>query len=342
MPHRYPAPSGATILGGRFMNWSRPVVFALLVSLLYSPAVRAQGSDFGEWLQGLRQEALEAGISEATLDAALAGIEPLPRVIELDRRQPELTWTLEQYMNRIVSEERVARGREKLRENAALLERVGKEYGVQPRFLAALWGIETNYGQVSGGFSVIPAVATLAHDGRRSAFFRKELLLALRIVDQGHVTPDRMVGSWAGAMGQVQFMPSTFVSYAVDGDGDGRIDLWGSKEDAFASAANYLSRMGWDGARTWGRPARLPRGFDAALVGLDVRKPLGEWQSLRVRRADGGDLPGVRDLPASVIQPDGPGSPAYLVYDNFRTIMRWNRSQFFGIAVGTLADRIGG
>ncbi|MDW7709139.1 MAG: lytic murein transglycosylase [Deferrisomatales bacterium] len=324
------------------MLWPRLLMLPLLLLLAAPAPTLPQEAGFQEWLEELRREALAAGVAPETLDAALTGVEPIARVIELDRRQPELTWTLEQYLTRIVSEERVARGREKLQEHGALLDAVAKKYGVQARFLTALWGIETNYGQTSGGFQVIPALATLAHDGRRSAFFRRELLLALRILDQGHVTPDRMVGSWAGAMGQMQFMPSTFVSYAVDGSGDGKIDLWGSREDAFASAANYLSRMGWDGARTWGRPVRLPPGFDGALLGLEVRKPLEEWQALGVRRGDGGGLPRVAGLPASVIQPDGPGTPAYLVYDNFRTLMRWNRSQFFGIAVGTLADRIGG
>lgn len=323
------------------MSSRRFLGFVLLITLLSGVLLRAETPDFGQWLEGLREEALGAGISPATLEAALAGIEPIPRVIELDRRQPELTWTLEQYMTRIVSEERVARGREKLREHGALLEQVSKKYGVPARFLTALWGIETNYGQTSGGFQVIPALATLAYDGRRSAFFRKELLLALRIVDQGHVTPERMMGSWAGAMGQMQFMPSTFTGYAVDGNGDGKIDLWGSREDAFASAANYLSRMGWDGARTWGRAVRVPPGLDRSVVSLEVRKPLEEWQALGVRRTSGADLPEAPGLTASLIQPDGPATPAYLVYDNFRTILRWNRSQFFGIAVGTLADRIG-
>jgi len=314
----------------------------LFAVLLVSPAQAADPPDFGEWMAGLRQEALAAGISAATLDAALFGVEPIPRVIELDRSQPELTWTLEKYMGRIVSDERVEKGRARLAENRAQLERAGDRFGVPARFLAAFWGIETNYGQTSGGFSVIQAVATLAYDGRRSAFFRKELLLALRIIEDGHVTADRMTGSWAGAMGQVQFMPSTFVGYAVDGDGDGKIDIWGSKEDAFASAANYLSRMGWDRDGTWGRPVRIPEGLSPGLFGLEVKKPLGEWQALGVRRLDGSDLPPRPELPASLIQPDGAGTPAYLVYDNFRTIMKWNRSQFFGIAVGTLADRIEG
>lgn len=324
------------------MSSRRFLGFVVLSALLSAVPLHAETPDFGQWLQELREEALGLGISAATLDAALTGIEPIPRVIELDRRQPELTWTLDQYLSRIVSEERVARGREKLREHGALLEQVAKKYGVPARFLTALWGIETNYGQASGGFQVIAALATLAHDGRRSAFFRKELLLALRIVDQGHVTPENMMGSWAGAMGQMQFMPSTFTSYAVDGNGDGKIDLWGSREDAFASAASYLSRMGWDGARTWGRAVQVPPGLDRSLVSLDVQKPLEEWQALGVRRTGGADLPEVPGLAASLIQPDGPGTPAYLVYDNFRTILRWNRSQFFGIAVGTLADRIGG
>jgi membrane-bound lytic murein transglycosylase B len=317
-------------------------LLSLLAVLLGASAWAADRPDFGKWLDGLRQEALAAGISQATLDAALTDVEPIPRVIELDRSQPELTWTLEKYLDRIVSAERVAKGREKLGESRGLLEEAGSKYGVQPRFLAAFWGIETNYGGTSGGFSVVQALTTLAYDGRRSAFFRKELLLALRIIEDGHVTPDRMTGSWAGAMGQVQFMPSTFVGYAVDGDGDGKIDIWGSQADAFASAAHYLSRMGWNPEGTWGRPVRVPRKLDPALVGLEVRKPLAEWEALGVRRLNDQELPHRPELSASLIQPDGPGTRAYLVYDNFRAIMKWNRSQFFGIAVGTLADQIGG
>lgn len=295
---------------------------------------------FDQWLAGVRAEALARGIKAATLDSALAGIKPIPRVIELDRKQPEFTLTFRQYMERMVPDARVEKGRQKFHEHRALLDAVGAKYGVQPRFIVAFWGIETDFGRVTGGFPVIEALATLAYDGRRSAYFRKELLFALEIVDAGHIPAKGMVGSWAGAMGQTQFMPSSFRAFAVDHDGDGRIDLWNNVGDVFASAANYLARSGWKGDQTWGRPVRLPPGFDAKLVGTATSKTLGEWQRLGVRRLDGGDLP-KRDLKASVVLAEGPSGPAFLVYSNYQTILKWNRSVFFAVAVGYLADRIG-
>lgn len=303
---------------------------------------RAQSPSFSEWLDDFRRDALAQGIREATLAAALDGIEPIPRVIELDRRQPEFTLTFQEYMDRVVPPSRVEKGRQMLAENRTLLEKIGGKYGVQPRFLVAFWGIETDFGRVTGGFRVVPALATLAHDGRRSAYFRGELINALKILDQGHIKPADMVGSWAGAMGQCQFMPSSFLNFAVDHDGDGRKDLWNNKADVFASAANYLARSGWKDDQTWGRPVRLPPGFDPALAGLKTRKSLGEWQKLGVRRADGRDLPKRRDLQAAVVFTEGPGSQAFLVYNNFETILKWNRSTFFAVAVGSLADRIKG
>ncbi len=307
--------------------------------LLGVPALAGTPS-FSQWVDALRQEAAQRGIRSATLDAALNGLEPIARIIELDRKQPEFTLTFRQYMDRVVPRARVEMGRQRLRENRALLEEIGRKYGVQPRFVVAFWGIETDFGRLTGGFRVIPALATLAYDGRRGAYFRRELLNALEILDQGHIALPDMVGSWAGAMGQSQFMPSSFVTFAVDYDGDGRKDIWNTKADVFASAANYLSRVGWKGDQTWGRPVRLPRGFDTGLASLKIRKRLSEWQRLGVRRADGGDLP-KRDLMASVVLAEGPGGPAYVVYDNYHAILRWNRSTFFALAVGSLAEQIG-
>ena len=315
-------------------------VFLLVWAVFAAPQqVRAQPQPFDQWLSALRAEAITRGIKPATLDAALDGIEPIPRVIELDRRQPEFSLTFRQYMDRVVPDNRVEKGKLKFAENKALLEATGRKFGVQPRFLVAFWGIETDFGRIAGGFRVVPALATLAHDGRRSAYFRKELFDALEILDQGHITPSAMTGSWAGTMGQCQFMPSSFVNFAVDGNGDGAKDIWTTKADIFASAANYLAKSGWKDDQTWGRPVRLPAGFDPALADLGVRKRLSEWQALGVRRADGRDLP-TRDLEASIVFTEGPGSPAYAVYNNFRAILKWNRSIFFAVAVGTLADRL--
>ena len=187
---------------------------------------------------------------------------------------------------------------------------------------------------------MIASLATLAHDGRRSAYFRKELFNALTIIDQGHITAKEMIGSWAGAMGQNQFMPSSFLRYAVDHDGDGQRNIWTSQEDVFASTANYLARVGWRHDQTWGRRITLPQHFDSALLGLKIRKGLNDWQRLGVRRFDGSDLP-TRNLSSSIVR-HGEVGPAYLVYNNYRAILRWNRAHFFATAVGSLADRIAG
>ena len=324
---------------------ARMAASAALIGVLLAGSVMAQeegAESFAEWREGVRSEALSLGIGATTFDTAFAGIEPIPRVIELDRSQPEVTITFAQYLERVVPDSRVNQGRELLAKHHDLLEPIGREYGVPPRFIVALWGIETSFGKFLGGFPVIGALATLAHDGRRSAYFRQELLHALRILEDGHITPDAMVGSWAGAMGQSQFMPSSFVRYAVDHDGDGKRDIWGTQEDVFASAANYLAQAGWRAGETWGRQVQLPAQFDPALADLKkVKKTLAEWQALGLRRADGSDLPQVA-MSGSVVLPGGEGGPAYLVYDNYRTIMRWNRSFYFATSVGLLADRIGG
>lgn len=294
--------------------------------------------NFTLWLQDLRAEARGKGIKESTLDAALRAVRPIPRVIELDRNQPEFKLTYRQYMERVVPMSRVLKGRRMLAENKALLDEVAGKYGVQPRFLVAFWGVETDFGRVTGGFPVIPALATLAHDGRRSSFFRKELLNALKIIDEGHVTPERMVGSWAGAMGQCQFMPSSFVRFAVDEDGDGRKDLWGSKADVFASAANYLKRSGWKGGQGWGQAVTLPKRFDRKLAGQE-RRSYKTWAALGVRDGKGRPLP-QSDATAALMLPEADGGPAFLVSDNFFTILKWNRSNFYALAVGQLADAL--
>lgn len=315
------------------------VLIFCVLSGMAAPALAEQ--DFSAWLQDLRKEAAAKGISQATLDAALTGIQPIPRVIELDRKQPEFTLTFDEYMRRVVPEARVQKGRKRLAENRKLLEEVSRQYGVQPQFIVAFWGIETDFGRVTGGFKVVPALATLAHDGRRSAYFRKELFDALTILDGGHIKPDDMVGSWAGAMGQPQFMPSSFVRFAVDENGDGRKDIWNSKADVFASAANYLSRSGWHGDERWGRQVTLPKGFDLSLADEKIRKPVNDWAALGVTRANGAPLP-KSTLEASLIMPVKDKGPAFLVYNNYRVILKWNRSHFFALAVGRLADRIAG
>jgi membrane-bound lytic murein transglycosylase B len=317
------------------------VVPVLLCGFALSAAGAEPAQPFAAWLQELRSEALAAGISKQTLDAALATVrEPLDLVVRADRSQPERLQTVADYVAARVTPERVARGRRMLARYPTWLGRVERRYGVQRRYLVALWGIESGYGSHTGDVPVIRALATLAHEGRRGAYFRRELLDALRILDTGQVPLERLRGSWAGAMGQCQFMPSAFRRFAVDGDGDGRIDLWNSIPDVLASSANYLAKNGWRDDRIWGRPVRLPAGFDPALAGLENLRPLARWQRLGIRRSDGRALPR-RDIEAALLLPDGPGGPAYLVYSNFQTLLAWNRAEAFAVAVGTLAERLG-
>ncbi len=311
---------------------------ALFLMLSHGALAQEVSPDFSVWLEQLRVDARSAGVSQKTLDAALANLqEPEPQVIVLDQNQPEDKQSLQDYVTTRVSKERIAEGRMMLRRYKTWLGRIERQYQVQRRFIVALWGIESSYGRHTGKHSVIQALATLAYDGRRGAYFRKELLEALKILDAGHVSLSRMKGSWAGAMGAFQFMPTSYRHFAVDADGDGRIDIWESIPDALASAANYLAKAGWKSDQTWGRPVKLPEKFDYALSGLDTRLPLSRWQALGVRDIKGGALPR-RNLQASLIIADGPVGPAYLVYDNFRALLRWNRSNSFAVAVGTLAE----
>ena len=328
------------LLFSAFLTFATPFKGAQ-VAYAQEPALTVQEDvSFVQWLSALRAEAARKGISAKTLDATLTGLEPIPRVIELDRRQPEFTWTFREYMSKLVNNQRIEKGRKKLAENAKLLNEVGAKYGIHPRFLVSFWGLETDFGRLADGyFPTIAALATLAHDGRRSQFFREQLFAALKIIDQGHISAKRMKGSWAGAMGHFQFIPTTFAAYAQDYDGDGKKNIWGNQADAYASAANFLTKSGWNNDEIWGREVKLPQGFDFNLVGLKIKKPLADWQGLGIRRVNGDNLP-VAAVKASVVAPAGASGPAFLVYGNFRTIMVWNRSIFYALAVGHLADRL--
>lgn len=323
------------------MNLKRALCWLLAALVWVGAAAQAQeGQGFEQWLAGVKAEALQKGISAQTLERAFAGVEPVARIIELDRKQAEFTLTLDQYLNNTVNQRRIDLGRQKLVENAELLARVYEKYGVPPNYLVAFWGIETDFGRFTGGYPVIAALSTLAYDGRRSAFFRSQLFDALQIIEAGHIEPEKMKGSWAGAMGQAQFMPSTFRKFAVDFDGDGRIDLWNSKADVFASAANYLSTVGWSDEQTWGREVELPGEFDDKLFTLNIKRPMADWHMIGVRRLGYDDLMEF-DLEASLIRPDAtPEGRTFVIYDNFRTILDWNRSSRYAIAVGTLADQL--
>jgi membrane-bound lytic murein transglycosylase B len=295
---------------------------------------------FAAYVEQIKQEALADGYSAETLETAFADVQFYQRSVKADRNQPEFKLTLDTYLPRAVPEWKAKKAVEMYAEHRELLEKIGAEYGVQPRFIVALWGIETNFGSFTGGMDVISALTTMAYEGRREEFFKKELWHALTIVQEGHIPIDQMKGSWAGAMGQAQFMPSSFMSYAVDYDGDGRKDIWGSQGDVFASAANYLKSVGWRDDVTWGRQVQLPEDFDAELASLKVKKPLAEWQALGVRRYDGGDLPVRDDIEASVVIPDDQQGRVFLAYNNYDALMRWNRSHYFVAAVGYLSDRI--
>lgn len=303
--------------------------------------VEAVPSPFQTWLAGFRQQAAAQGISQATLDAALTGLQPLDRVVEADRRQPEFLDTFLDYLNKRVSEVRLRTGVAMLTREADLLAAVERRYGIQSRYLVAFWGLETNYGTFMGDIPTVAALATLAYDTRRPDFFRGQLLDALRILERGQLTTADLVGSWAGAMGHMQFIPSTWLAHAVDGDGDGRIDLRGSLPDALHSAANYLRQAGWRVDEEWGMEVKLPAGFDPAQAGLERQQPVNTWSFLGLTRADGSGLPD-SFRPASLILPQGIEGPAFLVGNNFRVILRWNNSINYALAVGHLADRLAG
>ena len=313
---------------------------AVAALLFASPWCLAQTTDFRSWLTELRQEAQASGISTATLDAALCGTEPIQKVLELDRRQPEFVDTFWNYLDRRVNDRRIEIGQQLLAEHGALLEKLEHQYGVPGTLLVAFWGLETNYGSHLGTFPIPAALATLAYDGRRGDFFRRELLESLAILQAGHVSADAMRGSWAGAMGQMQFMPSTFQRYALDQDGDGRKDLWTSVPDAMASAANFIKAMGWRDGEVWGREVRLPDGFNLGLLGSGS-KSAAAWTALGVTLPDGSPLPGDNQT-GTLLLPQGSKGPAFLAYRNFHIIMGWNRSVNYALAVAHLADRLAG
>ena len=294
---------------------------------------------FGLWSQEFKTEAGAAGVSEALLNEAFSDLTPNNRVVELDRKQPEGTKTFSQYVKGAVNSNRINKGRALLRQHSVLLHEISAKFGVQPRFIIALWGTETNFGGYTGDFSIVRSLATLAYDGRRAEFFRKELLNALKIIDEGHISLADMEGSWAGAMGQCQFMPSSFLAYAVDYDKDGRKDIWGTLPDVFASIANYLSQSGWNDDLTWGREVRIPGSIDEALLNGKHYKSLSEWQSLGVRNASGAALP-TREVQGALTVPGSRSESTYLIYSNYDVLLKWNRSRYFASAVGLLSDAI--
>ena len=294
-------------------------------------------NDFKQFLSDISKQAEKKGIATKLIKDFKSKTVFIPRVIELDRSQPEFKLTLDQYLNKVVTPTRIKKARIKYNENKEILNKIGNFYGVQPRFIVALWGIETDFGRLTGGFSVISALSTLAFEGRRHEYFKKELLNALTIINDGHITMNKMTGSWAGAMGQCQFMPSSFLNYASDWNKDGNKDIWNSKSDVFASAANYLKRVGWSNKITWGRKVYLGN------YNNNVKKNkyilLKNWSSFGVLNENKEKLPQV-NIKARLVIPDNYGKYGYLVYKNFDALLNWNRSNYFAIAVGKLSDTI--
>lgn len=317
-------------------------VVALLVfsSVAYAKDEVIDKVAFQQWVGEVRVMAHNAGISQKTIDVALSDVKPVEKAISLDKGQPFKTKTFDEYIQMAVPDFRVQMAKKKYMENKKLLEQVGAKYNVQPRFIVALWGIESDFGRNQGKFDVIDALATLSFEGRRREFFTKELMSALTILDKGHIEKANLKGSWAGAMGQTQFMPSSYLELAADFDKDGKRDIWSTKADVFASIANYLSRRGWDNKTTWGRKVSLPDDFDKNLIGKEVEKDLEQWAALGVKSSNGGPLPNREGLKASVIKPEDDKKETYLVYSNYKTILKWNRSLYFATAVGILSDGI--
>lgn len=301
-------------------------------------AVDADG--FDGWREDFGTQARAAGISGAAVDAGLGAARYLPAVIERDRHQPEFTRAIWEYLDSAVSDARVATGREKRAAHSDAIAAASKAFGVPGEVLVAIWGIESNFGSNFGDTATIDALATLAFDGRRKAFAERELLAALRILDDGDIERARMRGSWAGAMGHTQFLPSSFRAYAVDGDDDGRRDIWTSIPDVMASTANYLAEARWHEDEVWGVALRLPDDFDYRLADASTRRDSAQWKDAGLRTANGEALPAMRN--ARVLLPAGAGGPAFLVGRNFDAILRYNNATSYALAVGLLAERVGG
>jgi len=318
---------------------TRRLLLAAALPAIVAARARAAPSSFAAFLATLRADAGRAGISKATLDRALAGIAPNAKVLERDRHQPEFTMTWSQYRALLITDKRIDAGRAAVRANHALLSQVHARYTVPPGVITGIWGLESSFGTQTGDFHVVEALATLAWEGRRASFFHSELIAALRILDHADVTPGRMTGSYAGAMGQPQFMPTSFLRYAVDFDGDGRRDIWTSRSDVLASIANYLAESGWRGDATWGQPVTLASGFDHSAAGRDTRRALHEWVRQGVRPANG-PWRVAEDTQASVLLPDGARGEAFVVFPHFAAIRRYNPSDFYALAVGLLGDEL--
>lgn len=328
------------------MTWRGYMIAGLLILLSFGSSVAGaqpvngtvyNPKPFALWLDEVKQEAVAKGIAQPLVEDAFNGMTPNETVVNLDRKQPENKISFTQYITGATNARRVAKGKRLMQENAALLRAISNRYGVPPQVIVALWGVETEFGANKGNFSLVQSLTTLAYEGRRADFFREELFNALSIMQQEKVLPDTLTGSWAGAMGHCQFMPSSYLKYAVDWNKDGHRDIWNSKEDALASIANYLHSIGWD-RQGWGAAVKLPQGFPPAEADLYKAKTIAEWKRQGVKLASGAPLPGKASLETYIMYPGTPNEGAWMVYENYHRLLEWNKSRYFAHAVGMLSD----
>lgn len=319
------------------MPTRRFVLASGIPAVLSATAFASQPDSFSSFLNGVRAEARRAGIAPGTLNRAFADVGPNQKVLDRDRHQPEFTMTWAHYRTLVITTKRITDGRQAIAANRALFQQVQQRYGVGPGVIAGIWGLESSFGTGTGDFRVIEALATLAWEGRRASFFRGELMAALKILDHGDVAPAAMTGSYAGAMGQPQFMPTSYLRYAVDFDGQGRRDIWTDKADVLGSIANYLAQSGWRGSETWGQAVSAPASLGAP--GRDARRSLSEWGRAGVRPASG-VWAAPADSMAGLVSPDGSEGETFVAFGNFAAIRRYNPSDFYAIAVGLIGDQV--
>ncbi len=321
-------------------------ILGLLVVLSLVAPAHAAPADYNQWLDSFKARALAEGVSPRVIEDALSGVVPDDRVVALDNKQPEKKITFSRYLTNTISQRRINMGREMMSEHRDVLARVSETYGVPAKYIVALWAIESDFGNNKGDFSVIQSLATLAYEGRRAEFFSKELIAALKILEAENIPSSELRGSWAGAMGNCQFMPSTYLRYAADGNGDGHRDIWNSTEDTFVSIAHYLQALGWDRHQPWGAAVHVPADFRSSEANIKHGQSASYWRKRGLTYTHAINAEGDRKIPRGkeklyAIYPGTPQEGVYLVSENFQALLQWNRSRYFATSVGTLADAIG-
>ncbi len=321
------------------MQWLLRLSVVLIFASTALAARAETDTEFTAWVEHFKKRAVNQGVPQSVVDRALDGVTPDPKVITLDRKQPEGKITLAKYLSNTINSRRINTGRELLQQYDSVLADISRQYGVQPNFIVSFWGIESDFGNHQGGFSVVRSLATLAYEGRRREFFSNELIAALKIIHKEDMAPEDLIGSWAGAMGNCQFMPTTYLRYAADGDGDGKRDIWNNPVDALASIAKYLDSLGWKDDRSWGVPVTLPAGFPEERANLTQPHTAEQWRT-RGLEWDFSTSAFSDGMALYAIYTDKPNGVTHLVTDNFKATLNWNRSRYFATAVGTLADKL--